>query len=221
MKAMDKRALASIIDHTILKPDAARETVIEYCRQAVEYGFASVCINPCFVKLAADQLKNTSVKVCTVIGFPLGAGSTEAKAYEAAVAVAQGAHEVDIVINIGALKEGNLEYVEQDIRQVVKASENALVKVIIETCYLTDEEKVIACRLAKNAGAHFVKTSTGFGSAGATAADVALMRETVGNDMGVKAAGGIRSFKDAAAMVEAGANRLGTSSGIKIINELG
>lgn len=221
MISMDKKALASIVDHTILKPEATREIVIEYCRQAVEYGFASVCINPCFVKLAAEELKNTNVKVCTVIGFPLGANSTETKVHEATAAVAQGAHELDMVINIGALKEGNLEYVEQDIRQVVSASGNALVKVIIETCYLTDEEKVIACKLAKNAGAHFVKTSTGFGSAGATAADVALMRQTVGNVMGVKAAGGIRSFKDAAAMVEAGASRIGTSSGIKIINELG
>lgn len=220
MMTIDKKTMASMIDHTILKPGATREMVLQYCKQAMEYGFASVCINPCFVKLVAEEMKGSDVKTCTVIGFPLGANTTEIKAFEARKAVAEGAQEVDMVINVGALKEGNLEYVEQDITQVVKASQGALVKVIIETCFLTDEEKISVCRLAKKAGAHFVKTSTGFGSSGATVADVALMRKTVGEAMGVKASGGVRSLEEALAMVEAGANRIGTSSGLTIINEM-
>ena len=189
--------------------------------ESLEYGFASVCINPWFVEIAAKELKDSNVKVCTVIGFPLGASASAAKAFEAAKAVEGGAAEVDMVINAGALKEGNYAYVEMDIAEVVKAAKSAVVKVIIETCLLTDDEKVTACLLSKKAGARFVKTSTGFGNGGATAEDVALMRKTVGSAMGVKASGGIRNLQDAFAMVEAGATRLGTSSGIAIIGEMG
>jgi len=217
---LNSETLASFIDHTILKADATEQQVLDCCRQARENGFASVCINPVHVPMAAAQLAGSGVKVCTVIGFPLGASSSEVKAFEASVAVREGAEEIDMVINIGALKDGKYDFVENDIRSVVKASGKAIVKVIIETCYLTDEEKVKACKLAVKAGAGFVKTSTGFGPAGATVSDVALMRATVGNDIGVKAAGGVRSLKDAVEMLEAGASRLGTSSGIKIIGEL-
>lgn len=220
MNAIDRKTLASMIDHTLLKPTAEKKDVVELCRQAKEHGFASVCVNPWFVKLAADELKGTGVKVCTVIGFPLGANTTETKAFEAKKAVEDGAGEVDMVINIGALKSGDHEYVKNDIAAVVSASGDALVKVIIETCFLTDEEKVTACRLAKEARAGFVKTSTGFGTGGATVEDVALMRKTVGDKVGVKASGGVRSLKDALAVIEAGANRIGTSSGVKIIEEL-
>lgn len=220
MVTIDKKTLAAMIDHTVLKPGATNEQVVQLCRQAMEYHFASVCVNPCFVKLAAGELKGSDVKTCTVIGFPLGASTTGIKAFEAKKAVEEGAQEVDMVINIGALKEGNLEYIENDIAQVVKASEGALVKVIIETCFLTDEEKVTACKLAKKAGANFVKTSTGFGIGGATAADVALMRKTVGETMGVKASGGIKNLQEAITMVEAGASRIGTSSGTAIVGEI-
>lgn len=217
---LNSETLASFIDHTILKADATEQQVLDCCRQARENGFASVCINPVHVPMAAAQLAGSGVKVCTVIGFPLGANSSEVKAFEASVAVREGAEEIDMVINIGALKDEKYDFVENDIRSVVKASGKAIVKVIIETCYLTDKEKIKACKLAVKAGAKFVKTSTGFGPAGATAGDVALMRATVGNDIGVKAAGGIRSLKDAVDMLEAGASRLGASSGIKIIGEL-
>jgi len=189
--------------------------------ESLEYGFASVCINPWFVEIAAKELKDSNVKVCTVIGFPLGANASAAKAFKAAKAVEGGAAEVDMVINAGALKEGNYAYVEMDIAEVVKAAKSAVVKVIIETCLLTDDEKVTACLLSKKAGARFVKTSTGFGNGGATAEDVALMRKAVGSAMGVKASGGIRNLQDTFAMVEAGATRLGTSSGIAIIGEMG
>lgn len=217
---LNSETLASFIDHTILKADATEQQVLDCCRQARENGFASVCINPVHVPMAAAQLAGSGVKVCTVIGFPLGASSSEVKAFEASVAVREGAEEIDMVINIGALKDEKYDFVENDIQSVVKASGKAIVKVIIETCYLTDEEKVKACKLAVKAGAGFVKTSTGFGPAGATVSDVALMRATVGNDIGVKAAGGVRSLKDAVEMLEAGASRLGASSGIKIIGEL-
>lgn len=220
MITIDKKIMASMIDHTLLKPAAAAGQVIQLCRESIENGFASVCINPWFVKTAAAELSGSRVRVCTVAGFPLGANTTAAKAYEASRAVSEGASEIDMVINIGALKEGNHGYVENEIAEVVKAANGALVKVIIETCLLTDDEKITACLLSKKAGADFVKTSTGFGSGCATAEDVALMRRTVGNGMGVKASGGIRSLKDALAMVEAGASRLGTSSGIGIIGEL-
>lgn len=220
MKTLDKKTLASMIDHTMLKPAATSGQIRQICKEALEYGFASVCINPCFVEFAANELKGSDIKVCTVVGFPLGTNSTETKAYEAEKAVKDGAREVDMVINVGALKEGNLKYCENDIAQVVKASKGVLVKVIIETCLLTDDEKVNACLLSKKAGAGFVKTSTGFASGGATVGDVYLMRKTVGTAMGVKASGGIRNLQDALAMIEAGATRLGASSGIAIIDEM-
>lgn len=214
---MKKEQLAKYIDHTILKADATTEKVEQICREALENNFASVCINSCNVPLAAKLLKNSSVKVCTVIGFPLGAVSTAAKAFETEDAIKNGAEEVDMVINVGRLKDKNYEYVKQDIKAVVNAaSGKALTKVIIETCLLTDEEKVMACKLAKEAGADFVKTSTGFSTGGATAKDIKLMRETVGNDMGVKASGGIHSYEDAMAMIENGASRIGASASIAI-----
>lgn len=211
--------LNSMIDHTILKSDAKRSDIEKLCREAAEYSFASVCINPCHVKLAKSLLQNSTVKVCTVVGFPLGASTSEAKAFEAKEAVLNGADEVDMVINIGALKDSDLAFVEEDIKKVKSACGSAVLKVIIEACLLTDEEKTAACICAKNAGADFVKTSTGFSSGGATAHDVALMRKTVGNTMGVKAAGGIRTKADAFNMVNAGASRLGASAGIKIVTE--
>lgn len=220
MAEITKKTMASMIDHTILKASATEEMIEALCQEAIKYNFASVCINPVFVKLAAKKLSHSNVKVCTVIGFPLGANSPETKAFEATKAVEDGAHEIDMVINVGMLKSGNLKYVEDEISGVVKASKGALVKVIIETCFLTDEEKVTACNLAKNAGANFVKTSTGFGTGGATAADVALMRKTVGASMGVKASGGIRSLSETLAVIEVGANRIGTSSGVSIIDEM-
>ncbi len=217
---LNKNMLASLIDHTLLKATATSEEIRTYCRQAVEYKFASVCVNPCYVKLVAENLKGSEVKVCTVVGFPLGANTPEVKAFEAARAVEEGAREVDMVINIGALKEGNIGYVEDEIREVVKASKGALVKVIIENCYLTEEEKVQACEASKRAGAHLVKTSTGFGSGGARAEDISLMRRTVGEAMGVKASGGVKSLRDAITMLEAGASRIGTSSGNSIVEEV-
>lgn len=220
MSKYDVKSIASVIDHTILKADATEEQVVEYCRQAKKYGFASVCVNPVYVPLVAAELQNSGVKVCTVIGFPLGANNSAVKAFEAATAVNEGAEEIDMVLNIGALKDGKYDYVEDEIRQVVRASGGAPVKVIIETCYLNEEEKRQACKLAIKAGAKFVKTSTGFGTAGATAEDVKLMRETVGDIAGVKASGGIRSFNAAIEMLDAGATRLGTSSGIKIMGEI-
>ncbi|SEF77455.1 deoxyribose-phosphate aldolase [Caloramator fervidus] len=217
-----KEYVASIIDHTILKPEATVEDIKRVCAEAKENSFASVCVNPCHVKLVAEELKGTNVKVCTVIGFPLGATTKEVKAFETAKAIEDGAQEVDMVINIGMLKSKNYDYVKEDIKAVVDAAKGkALVKVIIETCLLTDEEKVIACRLAKEAGADFVKTSTGFSKWGAKVEDVKLMRETVGAEMGVKASGGIHSFEDAVKMIEAGANRIGASSSLKIIGKSG
>ncbi|TDT61870.1 deoxyribose-phosphate aldolase [Fonticella tunisiensis] len=210
--------VASIIDHTILKPETTPEDVKKICREAKEYGFASVCINPCYVKLASEELKGSKVKTCTVIGFPLGASPSEVKAFEARKAIEDGAKEVDMVINIGMLKAREYDYVKKDIEAVVEAAKDkALVKVIIETCLLTDEEKVMACRLSKEAGADFVKTSTGFSKWGAKVEDVKLMRETVGSEMGVKASGGVHSFEDAVNMIEAGATRIGASSSLKII----
>ncbi|BBO00345.1 deoxyribose-phosphate aldolase [Sporolactobacillus terrae] len=210
--------LASYIDHTVLKPEATEAEIIRITDEAKKFGFASVCINPCWVRLAADQLKNSKTKVCTVIGFPLGASTSEAKAFETKDAIAKGADEVDMVINIGALKSGQTDAVESDIGAVVAAAnKQALVKVIIEACLLSDDEKVLACQLAVQAGADYVKTSTGFSSGGATVKDVALMRKTVGSGIGVKAAGGIHSKADAEAMIEAGASRIGASSGVKII----
>lgn len=209
---------AKMIDHTLLKPEASREQVKKLCREAAEYGFHSVCVNSCYVSFCADLLKDSDVKVCTVIGFPLGAMSSAGKAAEAAAAVKDGADELDMVINVGMIKSGDWEYVRRDIEEVVKAAgSRALVKVILETCLLTDDEKRIACRVCREAGAAYVKTSTGFSTGGATAADVRLMREEAGDSMGVKASGGIRSLKDAEEMAAAGADRIGTSSGIAIV----
>jgi deoxyribose-phosphate aldolase len=211
--------VARMIDHTLLKPDATEAEIIKLANEAKQYSFASVCINPAWVKTAADLLADTpDVKVCTVIGFPLGATTTETKVFETKNAIENGAKEVDMVINIGALKDKQDDFVEQDIRAVVEASKGkALTKVIIETCLLTDEEKVRACELSVKAGADFVKTSTGFSTGGATIADVQLMRKTVGPDLGVKASGGVRSREDALAMIEAGATRIGASAGIAIV----
>ncbi len=215
----NRSRIASLIDHTILKPEATREDVIRVCREARQYGFAGVCVNSYWVPLVTEQLKGSPVKVCSVAGFPLGAASTEAKVAETAAAVREGAQEIDMVINVGALRSGDLKTVENDIRQVVETAHKggAAVKVILETALLTDEQKEIACDLSKSAGADFVKTSTGFGPAGATAKDVALMRARVGASMGVKAAGGIRTLEDFKTMVEAGANRVGASASVKIV----
>ncbi len=208
--------LASYIDHTLLKPTATKADILNLCEEAKQYHFASVCVNPCWVSLCAEVLKGTGVNVCTVIGFPLGANTSEIKAQEAALAIQQGATEVDMVINIGALKEGNIAYVYQDILAVRKASEGKILKVIIETSYLTDEEKKTVCQIAAKAGADFVKTSTGFSNAGATAEDVKLMKEASG--IKVKASGGVRTKEEALKMIEAGASRLGASAGIKIVS---
>lgn len=211
--------LNRMIDHTILKPEATEAAVQKIIDEAKEYNFFSVCINPCWVAFASEQLADTDVAVCTVIGFPLGANTPEVKAYEAADATKNGANEVDMVINIGALKSQQYDYVRQDIQGVVDAAKGkALVKVIIETALLTDEEKVKACELAKEAGADFVKTSTGFSTGGAKVADIRLMRETVGPDMGVKASGGVHNAEEALAMIEAGATRIGASTGVAIVS---
>ena len=211
--------LNRMIDHTILKPEATEAAVQKIIDEAKEYNFFSVCINPCWVAFASEQLADTDVAVCTVIGFPLGANTPEVKAYEAADAIKNGANELDIVINIGALKSQQYDYVRQDIQGVVDAAKGkALVKVIIETALLTDEEKVKACELAKEAGADFVKTSTGFSTGGAKVADIRLMRETVGPDMGVKASGGVHNAEEALAMIEAGATRIGASTGVAIVS---
>ena len=211
--------LARMIDHTLLKPDATRQEIEKLCQEAKHYGFASVCINPSQVKFCASLLRDTDVKVCTVIGFPLGATSSAAKAFEADRAIKDGAREVDMVINIGMLKSGEYEYVKEDILAVVGAAHSygVLTKVIIETGLLTDEEKVKACMLAKNAGADFVKTSTGFVKGGATVGDIALMRKVVGPELGVKASGGVRSLEDARAMIASGADRIGASASVKIV----
>ncbi len=213
--------IARVIDHTLLKPDATPEQVERICAEAREFHFASVCVNPSYVALCAQQLAGTDTVVCTVIGFPLGATTPEAKVFETHQALEQGAAEVDMVIHIGRLKAGDHAYVQEDIRRVVEAAHSggAICKVIIETALLTDTEKVAACELVVAAGADFVKTSTGFASGGATVADVTLLRATVGAVMGVKAAGGIRSLADAQAMLAAGATRLGTSAGVQLVRE--
>ena len=206
-----------LFDHTILKADATKEDVKKVCEEAMAYSFCSVCVNSYYVPYVAELLHGSDVKICTVVGFPLGAMSTRAKALEAKIAVMDGADEVDMVINIGALKDKDYDVVLEDIKAVKEACGNALLKVIIETCLLTDEEKIKACELSKETNADFVKTSTGFSTAGAKVEDVRLMRETVGNDMGVKASGGIHDKEFANALVEAGASRLGTSATIKIV----
>ncbi|WP_394217858.1 deoxyribose-phosphate aldolase [Halobacillus trueperi] len=211
--------LAKMIDHTQLKPDTPKDKITQICKEAKEQNFASVCVNPHWVSYCAELLEGTEVKVCTVIGFPLGATTKETKAFETKQAIEKGATEVDMVINIGELKSGNKELVQQDIEAVVREAEGkALVKVIIETSLLTEDEKVAASELAKAAGADFVKTSTGFSGGGATVEDISLMRKTVGPDMGVKASGGVRDYEGAKAMIEAGATRIGASSGIAIVN---
>lgn len=209
--------LNKMIDHTILKADAKREDVVRYCEEAKEYDFMSVCVNTCNVKILKKELEGSDVKVCCVVGFPLGAMATEAKAFEAKYCVDNGADEIDMVINIGALKDENYDYVKKDIEEVVKASNGKVVKVIIETCLLSDEEKKKACELAKEAKADFVKTSTGFSTGGATAEDVKLMKSVVGDELKVKASGGVRTKEDAMKMIEAGADRIGASSGINIV----
>ena len=213
--------IAKMIDHTLLKADATKEQVVTLCEEAKQYVFASVCVNPTWVKVASELLSGTEVKVCTVIGFPLGATTSATKAFETEDAIKNGATEVDMVINIGALKDKNYDLVKEDIKAIVDAAKGkALSKVIIETSLLTNEEKEIACKLAVEAGADFVKTSTGFSTGGATVEDIALMRKTVGPDVGVKASGGVRSSEDTEKMIAAGATRIGASSGVAIVNGL-
>ena len=207
-----------LIDHTALKPNTNKESILKLIAEAKTYDFASVCVNPCWVALAHQELKNTDVKVCTVIGFPLGANTTEVKVFETKDAIEKGAQEIDMVINIAMLKDKEYDYVENEIHQIVEAAKDkAIVKVIIETCLLTDEEKIKACELSQKAGADFVKTSTGFSTGGATVHDIALMRKTVGAEMGVKASGGVHTHEEALAMVEAGATRICASAGVKLL----
>jgi deoxyribose-phosphate aldolase len=215
----DDPDIAGMIDHTLLKPDATADQIAQLCYEAKKFTFASVCVNPTHVKLCAELLQGTEVKVCTVIGFPLGASSPDVKAFEAQTALKDGATEIDMVLNIGALKAGDLTLVARDIHEVVKVGHaaGAIIKVIIETSLLNNEEKVTACLLSKEAGADFVKTSTGFSGGGATIEDINLMRRVVGPEMGVKASGGVRDFEDAQNMVKAGATRLGASAGVKIV----
>ncbi len=212
-------SIAALIDHTLLKPEATAADIRKVCAEARHYGFASVCVNPYWVRLVAGELAGSPVKVCSVVGFPLGASATEIKVAETAAAIRDGANEIDMVLNIGELRGGNPEAVRADIKAVVEIAHSggAIVKVILETALLTDEQKVAASLLAKEAGADFVKTSTGFGPGGATAADVALMRRTVGPAMGVKASGGVRTLEDLKAMAAAGANRVGASASVKIV----
>lgn len=214
-----KNKISNMIDHTILKAFARKDDVKTICDEAKENGFFSVCINPTYIEFAKKELEGSDVKVCTVIGFPLGANTSEVKAFETQDAIEKGADEVDMVINVGALKDKNYELVLNDIKSVVNSANNkALVKVIIETCYLTDDEKVKACELAVEAGADYVKTSTGFGTGGSTPEDIKLMRETVGKDIGVKASGGVRNTKDAINVIEAGASRIGASASVAIVS---
>lgn len=211
--------IARFIDHTNLKPDASEKDIVRLCREAAEWNFCSVCVNPCNVAASARLLKGTGVKVCCVVGFPLGAAAPRTKVFEAGLAVADGASEIDMVINIGALKDGKDGFIAEEIKSVVEAVPGRIVKVILETALLTDDEKKRGCLAAVTAGAHFVKTSTGFSTGGATVGDVDLMRRVVGADFGVKASGGIRDFETAMAMVRAGANRLGTSISVTICKE--
>lgn len=210
-------SIANKIDHTMLKADATREVIKRYCKEAKEYGFASVCVNTCQVPLVANELKDSVVKTCCVVGFPLGAMLTSAKAFEAKEAVKAGAQEVDMVINIGAIKDKNYDFVCEDIKAVVEASKPAIVKVIIETCLLTKEEKIKACELSIKAGTDFVKTSTGFSTGGATVEDVALMKKTVDGKALVKASGGIRTPENAKKLLEAGADRIGAGNGMVLL----
>ena len=221
---MDKQTLAGMIDHTLLRADATKEEINQLCREAQEYGFASVCVNPCYVTRAAGRLRKDPVKVCTVLGFPLGASQTMTKSYEAAMAVCSGADEVDMVMNIGFMKSGLYDDVEQDIDEVAEAvrghKEGAILKVILETCLLTDEEIIKACEICLNCDVDFVKTSTGFSTGGATVHAVELMKQTVGDKLGIKAAGGIHTTEEALALIAAGATRIGASAGIAIVDGL-
>ena len=223
MNSFDARSVAALIDHTLLKPEVGRDTIARLCEEAQRYSFFSVCVNPMWVTECAARLADSGVRICSVAGFPLGANITATKTHEALLCIRHGAHEIDMVLPIGALKGGQFDYVEEDIREVADAvrGEGALLKVILETALLDDEQKRIACELAVQAGAHFVKTSTGFSSQGSTAHDVKLMRDTVGPEIGVKASGGIRTLTDLRSMVEAGANRIGASASVAIIEELG
>lgn len=218
-ESISDKSLARMIDHTLLKPEASADEIKKLCEEARKYTFASVCINPCYVSLCNNLLKDTPVKVCTVIGFPLGANTTETKRFEAEQAIANGASEIDMVINVGRLKQGDYDYVFNDVNKVVLAAKknNAVCKVILETALLTDEEKVKACVICKTAGADFVKTSTGFSKGGATVGDIALMKYVVGSAVGVKASGGIRTREDAEAMIAGGADRIGASASVKIV----
>lgn len=209
--------LKQMIDHTILKPEATLEDIVQLCKEAKENEFKAVCVNPCWIKICSRELENTDVKIATVVGFPLGANTTETKVFETKDALEKGATEIDMVINVGAIKSKDYVFVENDIKEVVKAAKGNTVKVILETCLLDKEEIVEACKISKKAGAHFVKTSTGFGSDGAKVEDVKLMKETVGKDMEVKASGGIRDIVKAKEMINAGATRLGTSSGVNLV----
>ncbi len=211
--------LAKMIDHTNLKPDCTIDEIKNLCNEAKKYNFGAVCVNPCYVKNAKEFLKDSDVNICTVIGFPLGATTSEVKSIETQQAIKNGAEEIDMVLNIGAMKSGDLDLVKKDINAVVKVAKNKITKVILETCYLTDDEIVKACHIAKEVGANFVKTSTGFGTAGATEEHIKLMRNAVGKELGVKASGGIRDYQTAKKMIEAGANRIGASSSVKIIEE--
>ncbi len=220
-QAINKTKLARMIDHTILKPEATPDEVRKICREALEYHFASVCVNPIYVPLVAQELRGSDVLVCTVVGFPLGATSTAAKVCETELTLAQGAQEVDMVLSIGMLKAGQNDAVKSDIAALAAVchAQGAILKVILETALLTDEEKIRACELSKAAGADFVKTSTGFSKSGATAEDIALMRKTVGPELGVKASGGVRTYAQTIAMIEAGASRIGASASISIVEE--
>ncbi|KGO13783.1 deoxyribose-phosphate aldolase [Clostridium botulinum] len=209
--------LSKYIDHTLLKPQATEKDILKLIEEAKTYDFASVCVNPSWVKLAYENLKDTDVKVCTVVGFPLGATSIASKVYETKVAIEDGADEIDMVIAVGQLKSGNDEYVKEEIKKIVEASRDKLVKAIIETCLLTEEEKVKACTLSKEAGADYVKTSTGFSTGGAKPEDIKLMRETVGKNMGVKASGGIHTREEMEVMIENGATRIGASCGVELV----
>ena len=217
---MKPELLAKYFDHTILKPGATEEEVIKVCKEALEYGFFSVCVNPVHVKLVKEHLAGSNVKVCSVVGFPLGATTSRIKTEETKKAIEDGAHEIDMVINIGALKENDLKKVEADIYAVVQAAKGKIVKVIIETCLLNKNQKISACKTAKKAGAHFVKTSTGFAEGGATCDDVALMKKTIGDHLRVKASGGIKTLEDVQKMIKAGADRIGASAGVAIIKTL-
>jgi deoxyribose-phosphate aldolase len=217
---MKPEALAKYFDHTILSPVATKRQVKQICKEALEYGFFSVCVNPVHVKMVKERLAGSNVKVCSVVGFPLGAATSRIKVQETEVAIDDGADEIDMVINIGALRDNDFKRVESDINAVVTAAKGKIVKVIIETCFLNEDQKIDACKIAKKAGAHFVKTSTGFAGGGATCDDVALMKQTIGDHLKVKASGGIKTLEDALKMIEAGADRIGASAGVAIIKAL-